>query len=79
MPRDPFGGYDNWLERPYAEAARRAERLECPVCGVTMDENKLDREVECPACGYYDGFDWDAEAERRAEARMDEMEDRDEW
>jgi hypothetical protein len=44
-----------------------------------MDEDTHERTVDCPACGYSDGFDWDAEAERRAEAREWAMEDRDEW
>lgn len=60
-------GYDAWLEAPY----QQPEPPECPECGAPMDEDKHERCVECPECGYADGFDWDAEAERRAEARYD--------
>jgi transposase len=44
---------------------------ECPQCGEALIEDKVQREVECPECGYSNGYDWDAEAERRAEARYD--------
>lgn len=73
MPRDPFSGYDAWLEKPYQE---RADESECPECGCGMLVDRRERTVECTECGYSDGFDWDAEAERRAEAMVDEMEDR---
>jgi ribosomal protein L37AE/L43A len=66
MP-DPFRNYDAWLEAPY----QRPDAPECPDCGETMHEDAHERTVDCEACGYHDGFDWDAEAERRAEARED--------
>jgi DNA invertase Pin-like site-specific DNA recombinase len=38
---------------------------------ATLVEDKRERSTDCenPACDYSTGFDWDAEAERRAEAR----------
>ncbi|CAN5869697.1 hypothetical protein BH24ACT15_BH24ACT15_29920 [soil metagenome] len=69
--RDPFASYDAWLEAPYQRMYAEEDRLECPECGVTMDEDKRERSVECPGCGFADGYNWDAEAERRA----DRMED----
>jgi transposase len=44
---------------------------ECPECDAPMEEDKYERSVECPECGYSDGYDWDAAAEARAEARME--------
>jgi hypothetical protein len=36
-----------------------------------MEEDKRERSVECPECGYADGFDWDAAAEAAAERAWD--------
>jgi ribosomal protein S27AE len=62
MP-DPFANYDAWLEAPYQ---RTQDAPECPECGEALHEDAHERTVDCPECGYHDGFDWDAEAERRA-------------
>lgn len=41
---------------------------ECPQCGeLALREDRTERSVTCEDCGYWDGFDWDAEAERRAD------------
>lgn len=42
---------------------------ECPSCGCTLDGDKRNREVWCPHCEWEDGYDWEAAAEARAEAR----------
>lgn len=71
--RDPFASYDSWLEAPYQRQQAQGERLECPKCDAQMHEDKAERSVECPECGYADGFDWDAAAEAAAEARMEDV------
>ena len=37
---DPFANYDAWLERPYVEAAERADRIEAAIeeLGLTDEE-----------------------------------------
>ncbi|MEJ7804102.1 MAG: hypothetical protein WKH68_12155 [Candidatus Limnocylindria bacterium] len=79
--RDPFASYDAWLEKPYTDRAREAEDAECPKCESTLDEDKHERSVECtnPDCDYAAGYDWDAEAERRAEAAADRDDGREVW
>jgi Zn ribbon nucleic-acid-binding protein len=73
---DPFRNYDSWLEAPYQRAQAEGLRLECPECNAQMDEDAREQSVEGPECGYANGRDWDAEAERRAEAREIDMDAR---
>lgn len=60
--RDPFAGYDNWLVRPYedaAEAALREEAYEewewenstfhCDCCGEQVEYSST--LITCPHCG----------------------------
>lgn len=65
--RDPFAGYDAWLERPYQD---QYEAYACPECG----EDSLTVEgysVACMECNYVNEPDWDAIAEARAEQELD--------
>lgn len=61
--------YDAWLEKPYQDREAEAERLRCPNCDAQMEEDAAERSVECGSCGYANGYDWDAAAERRLEER----------
>lgn len=47
---------------------------ECPGCGEAyMDVDDFNRTAVCSeGCGWHAEYDWDAEAERRAEARWDD-------
>lgn len=63
--------YDSWLEAPY-QRRQDEDPGECPNCGSgAVVEDRRDRTVDCEDCGWHDEFDWDAEAERRAELRED--------
>jgi hypothetical protein len=67
-------GYDAWKTSPPEEGR------ECPGCGGTdLTEDRAERTIDCNECGWGDGFDWDAEAERRMEARLDDDPGRDVW
>lgn len=62
MP-DPFRNYDAWLEKPYQDAADRAEAERCPECDQQTFEDEGSGEGCCsdPECGYSRYRDWDSE------------------
>lgn len=75
MSRDPFASYDAWLEEPY-QRQQAQDPGECPECGHPLVQDRHERTVDCEACGFHNGYDWDSEAERRAEARAEAREAR---
>lgn len=56
--RDPFAGYDAWLERPYQDMMEESDRFYawCEEAGVDPDDPEADRL-------YADAMDSDANVE----------------
>ena len=51
---------ERWLEPP-----NPPDQPECPECGAGMEEDRVERSVQCGECGFADSFDWDSLAEAR--------------
>lgn len=62
-----MSAHDDWLDAPKHRADARALRLTCPECGEQMEEDTHERSVDCPACDYSDGVDWDSVRDERME------------
>ena len=61
-------GYDAWKTSPPEHDGPE----ECPKCGAGgVNYDRADRSAWCDECGWADGFDWEAAAERQAEMRSD--------
>jgi hypothetical protein len=62
MTRDPWAGYDAWLERPYQEAAERGEQYE-----RTAELHDLDPDTDGDEIERRMAEDREAELEAKAE------------
>lgn len=69
--RDPFAGYDAWLERPYQDMMEETDRF-IDWC----DENELDPEDDEVEASYQEWIEaqYEGAAEAQAEAYLDRME-----